>query len=141
MSGHVRTWYRWLEHLTIIGLSERFTEQDRMAMAEALGMAAPEGPEGIPCLDGCAQHPHDHAKRAATLLAELIDRGVEIENIERTLDQLRDAISEDVRRITRPGDFRPLADTGVIVSIRGSDVVRARRAYPRTWEVIERILR
>jgi len=52
---HPKTWRAFVEHLTVLR-SDRFTETERTALVEALTFAAPQGPRGVECKDGCRTH-------------------------------------------------------------------------------------
>jgi len=48
MSGHRYTWFRWLAELTV---AKDFNEDVQRSLAEALALAAPQGPKNFPCQD------------------------------------------------------------------------------------------
>lgn len=51
---HVKTWMSWINTLSPIGTTPRnYPLDDRVAMAQALAIAAPEGPDGMVCQDDC----------------------------------------------------------------------------------------
>ena len=55
MTGrHLHTWAKWLEELTV---AKDFNETHRRSLAEALALAAPQGPKSFQCVDeGCEDH-------------------------------------------------------------------------------------
>ena len=141
MDRHVKTWYRWLEKLTVMG-KEKFTDAERFAMAEAMSYAAPEGPHGVVCEDGCEKHPDGQAKRVTMLLAELLEQGLSIKDTDydKTMHDLKRSMTEDERMIRPRLTIRDLAEIRTMVSQKSSDVAYARKMYPRTWAIIEKLI-
>jgi hypothetical protein len=138
---HVKTWFVWLEKLTVMG-KEKFTDAERFAMAEALSYASPEGPNGVVCEDGCEKHPDGQAKRVTLLLAELLEQGLTIKDgdYDKALHDLRRSMTEDERLIRPRLTIRDLAEIRTVISQKSSDVAYARKMYPRTWAIIEKLI-
>lgn len=54
MSGHVNTWRRWIDVISPFSSQiSNTSDAERRAMAEALSVAAAEGPFGMECEDEC----------------------------------------------------------------------------------------
>jgi len=55
--GHRQTWLRWINELSPMSSKiSNYPLEDRRAMAEALAFAAPDGPSGMRCEDGCCEN-------------------------------------------------------------------------------------
>lgn len=135
VSGHFHTWRLWLQQLT--ALEGEILE----STAQALSIAAPDGPLHVPCVDDCRCQDGVAASLSAMLYAELVDQGVyQLSDGDRAVKVLRHRITLDMvvgkRRPTL--DVRALAQVGVIVSDRNGDVAHARRLFPMTWAEIEK---
>lgn len=110
---HVKTWRGFIDNLTVMG-TDRFTEHERVAMAEALSFAVPHGPTGVPCLDGCGSHDSD----ATAILT--------------SLEVLERALSVQTMSAVDRADLR--------LALGDSERKRGQQLFPNVWKLIGRLL-
>jgi len=113
MKRHINTWRAFVDHLSVMG-ANRFTEVERQAMAEALSFAVPQGPVGIECADGCANH-DDSNSIAIVSTVEILER----------------ALGADRMSPRERAEFR------MAVNERSHD--HARVMFPHVWKLVRKL--
>jgi len=148
------SWLEWLRHLAPLRppdnrvLRSVWEQTVLVPLAEALELAAPQGPRGCPM-------PEDHgaARAAARLLvdmlqaelrslrgsvplkiAEMTEHGVEQLQAELAAPLALDLAGQPVPSLL---ELQQLARVNTEVSPQSAGVAVARARYPKTWEVLE----
>jgi hypothetical protein len=144
MGGHYETWKLWLKKISPMGpVFEPVDSSALVAMAESLAMAAPNGPQGFPCVDECHC---DDTIHVAQLFEALMEEGLDItlQLREKLMAELTWALRKD-RTISMRDmrqwqqDVGPLARWRTIVSDTNARVAHVRALYPNTWKVIKEL--
>lgn len=115
-------------------------------MAEALSIAAPQGPNGFRCVDECQcqSSSKDLAHLLFTKVFQKLPPSTEMEFVkdgEAKINQLANAIAVDL--LSPRTDVIPIADLAdheITVSDRSARVAVARINFPRTWQILREFL-
>lgn len=142
--NHEKTWLVWINQLSPISPTiSNVSLEDRVALAGALALASPGGPSGVECVDTCRCHDQVPARASLELWTALLDRG-HLTNVpaDEIVSKLRYAIKLDLIASDPRAAFPALAlaEAGVMVSTRNAEAIAARAVFPRTWQMVERLL-
>lgn len=140
--SHVETWKVWLKKISPLGpVFDPIDSSALIAMAEALALAAPQGPQGFPCVDPCRC---DDAAHVGDLFECLMEEGLQFKMSQRDqlLTELTVALRMDRLQNARASrewdrDRVELAKFRNIVSAANAKVAHVRELYPNTWNVIK----
>lgn len=113
---HQITWRTFIEQVSVMR-SDKFTDTERAAMVEAVSIAAPEGPRGMKCEDGCSEHSESCAS-AVCFMMELFERACSADHLS-------------------PKDR---AELRTMLSQRG-DLAKVKHMFPHVWRTLEELIR
>jgi len=132
VSGHLLTWRLWLRQIARL--------DDPESVAQALSIAAPDGPRGFACVDEC-QCTSSAARLASRLYVEIVERfTVDMEHGEQHLVTLTNALRLDLaNRPTREFRSKLLAQADVIVSQTNANIAHTRAEWPGVSAVVARL--
>jgi hypothetical protein len=131
---HRKTWELFLTKMTTLSTGQVGPT------AEALAMAAPDGPRGFPCVDECrcADAVHDSVVRVHQALTDqMFEPVLQLAKAEEIWRQMASALRQEKTQTIDVRTAELLAQWRIIVSHRNAQVAHARLEFPRVWEVIE----
>lgn len=141
ITNHFQTWLLWLQNLSPMAqIVTNYTGDDRRAMAEALSLAAPQGPAGFLCVDEC-RCDQDRARSLAAIAYSKIFPKLKDHEAGSILAQLESALNADfVAPPRRDFPIDELIEIDVVVRHQTERAISARSRFPKTFDTIRKLL-